>query len=190
MICLAGKTGAGKSVVARYLSVFYGFEWVRTRNVIRELLIDDAHAPPGKRLFQRRVDPIAISEMDLREFGAIILDVHRQVPLRKRLTKTIKRCHKPIVVDSIRDTVDVDSRTLIDKTVATWFVDCHDSIIEHRLATGRKIGDKRIKGGSPVDHTALSIRHEADDIIPNNGSLEELRWRVDDTLFARLDLHG
>ena len=32
IICLAGKTGAGKSVVARYLSVgFYGFDWIRTR---------------------------------------------------------------------------------------------------------------------------------------------------------------
>ena len=48
VICLAGKTGAGKSVIARYLSVFYGFEWVRTRNVIRELLIEDVAAPPGK----------------------------------------------------------------------------------------------------------------------------------------------
>src|SRR5204863_984954 len=39
VVCLGGKTGAGKSVVARYLSVFYGFEWMRTRNMIRELLI-------------------------------------------------------------------------------------------------------------------------------------------------------
>ena len=44
VICLAGKTGAGKSVVARYLSVFYGLEWVRTRNIIHELLIEDIEA--------------------------------------------------------------------------------------------------------------------------------------------------
>ena len=39
-----------------------------------------------------------------------------------------------------------------------------------------------------MDHTALSIRNEADDIVPNNGSLEELRWRVDDKLFESLSL--
>src|SRR4029077_1092966 len=69
VICLAGKTGAGKSVVARYLSVFYGFTWLRTRNVIRDLLIEDTAAPPNVRLSQRTVDPNAISEEDLREFG-------------------------------------------------------------------------------------------------------------------------
>ena len=41
VICLAGKTAAGKSVIARYLSVFYGFEWVRTRKIIVELLVED-----------------------------------------------------------------------------------------------------------------------------------------------------
>ena len=89
IICLAGKTGAGKSVVARYLSVFYGFEWIRTRDVIRDLLIEDMAAPPGKRLFERSIDPHNISEADLREFGAVILDVHKQVPLRKKLARTI-----------------------------------------------------------------------------------------------------
>jgi len=184
VICLAGKTGAGKSVIARYLSVFYGFEWVRTRNVIRDLLIEDIDAPPSKRLFQRRVDPNAVTEMDLREFGAIILDVYKQVPLRKELTRTIKKCDAPIVVDSIRDTVDVDSNAFGMKPILTWFVDCNDSIIQERLITKSKLGDKRSKTGSPVDRTASSIRHTADEVISNNGSLEELRWRVDDALFA------
>ncbi len=188
VICLAGKTGAGKSVIARYLSVFYGFEWVRTRNVIRELLIEDIDALPGRRLFQRLVDPSNISEIDLREFGAVVLNVHKQIPLRKKLTKTIKQCDPPIVVDAIRDTVDVDSNAFGKRPIVTWFVDCSDSIIQHRLLTKTKLGNKRIKTESPVDHTALSIRHNADNIIPNNESLEELRWRVDDTLFAATTL--
>src|SRR5258708_1588322 len=184
VICLAGKTGAGKSVIARYLSVFYGFEWIRTRNLIRELLLKDIHASPNKKLFHRPVDPNAISEMDLREFGALILDVHRQVPLRKKLTTTIRKSDEPVVVDSIRDIVDVDSGALGSRPVLTWFVDCNEAIIQHRLAAKMKLGDKRPKTGSPVDHTALSIRQTADNVISNDGSLEELRWRVDDTLFA------
>jgi dephospho-CoA kinase len=187
VICLAGKTGAGKSVIARYLSVFYGFEWIHTRDLIRELLLEDIDAAPSKKLFHQKVDRTAISEQDLREFGAMILDVHKQAPVRKRLTQTIKRyVDVPTVVDSIRDTVDVDFSALGQRPAVTWFVDCDDSIIQHRLATKMKLGDKRLKAGSPVDRTALSIRHTADRIIPNNGSLEELRWQVDNRLFEKL----
>jgi histidinol phosphatase-like PHP family hydrolase/predicted nuclease with RNAse H fold/dephospho-CoA kinase len=188
VICLAGKTGAGKSVIARYLAVFYGFEWIRTRDVIRDLLVEDISAPPGRRLFQRPVDPTGISESDLREFGAFLLDVHRQVPLRTKLTQTIQQRDTPIVVDSIRDTVDVDCKALAARPVVTWFVDSSDSIIQHRLAAKRKLDEQRLRSGSPVDHTAPIIRREADNIISNNGSLEDLRWRVDDTLFAATTL--
>jgi len=188
IICLAGKTGAGKSVVARYLSVFYGFEWIRTRDIIRDLLIEDMAAPPGKRLFERSVDTHNISEDDLRDFGAVILNIHKQVPLRKKLARTIRRCDWPTVVDSIRDIVDVAPNTVDKRPVMTWFVDCNDSIIQHRLLTRKKGGEKQPKTGSPVDRTALSIRHEAEKIIENNESLEELRWRVDDELFDHLSL--
>jgi predicted nuclease with RNAse H fold/dephospho-CoA kinase len=188
VICLAGKTGAGKSVVARYLSVFYGFGWVRTRDVIRELLVEDIDAPPSRKLYNRSVDPKAISESDLREFGATILDVHRQVPLRAKLADIIKQCDTPIVVDAIRDIADVDSTALGDRLVLTWFVECSDSIILRRLMTKTKLGEKREQTASRVDHTALSIRHQADEIIRNNESLEELRWRIDDSLFGELSL--
>lgn len=190
VICLGGKTGAGKSVVARYLSVFYGFEWVRTRNVIRDLLIDDVAAEPGKRLFNRTISPDAITEEDLREFGAVILNVYKQLPLRRKLTKTVRRFDVPVVVDSIRDVVDVDRKTLGSRPVLTWFVDCSDSIIRQRLEEKSKLGEKRLKTASPVDHTAEKVRRGADDIIPNSGSLEELRWQVDDRLFEKLELRG
>ena len=190
IICLAGKTGAGKSVVARYLSVFYGFEWIRTRDIIRDLLIEDMAAPPGKRLFERSVDPNNISEADLRDFGAVILNIHKQVPLRGKLTRTIRRCDWPTVVDSIRDIVDVAPNAFDERPVMTWFVDCNDSIIQHRMVARSKRSDKKMRTGSPVDHTAQSIRQEADKIVPNNDSLEDLRWRVDDTLFGLLDLCG
>jgi histidinol phosphatase-like PHP family hydrolase/predicted nuclease with RNAse H fold/dephospho-CoA kinase len=188
VVCLAGKTGAGKSVTARYLSVFYGFEWVRTRNVIRELLIEDAAAGPGAKLFSRSVAPDAITETDLREIGAIILDVYKQLPLRRKLTKTVQRLEAPVVVDSIRDMVDVDRAALRSRPVLTWFVDCDDSIIRQRVAEKSKMGEKRLKTGSPVDRTAEEVRGGAVEIIPNSGSLEELRWQVDDRLFSALCL--
>jgi histidinol phosphatase-like PHP family hydrolase/predicted nuclease with RNAse H fold/dephospho-CoA kinase len=188
VICLAGKTGAGKSVVARFLSVFYGFQWIRTRDLIRELLIDDVKASPTEKLFTRVVDPDRISELDLREFGSVILDVHKQVPLRQRLTDTIQRLDMPIVVDSIRDTIDVDSNAIGSRPLVIWFVDCNDSTIRQRLAGRKKLGERRVETSSPVDRTAFTIRREAESVVPNNGSLEELRWRIEDTLFGMLTL--
>jgi histidinol phosphatase-like PHP family hydrolase/predicted nuclease with RNAse H fold/dephospho-CoA kinase len=188
VICLAGKTGAGKSVIARYLSVFYGFEWIRTRDIIRDLLIDDIHAPSEKKMLRRPVNPDTISEMDLREFGAIVLDLYRQAPLRLRLTNAIKQRDVPVVVDSIRDTVDIDVCGLDSRPLLIWFVDCNDSLIQHRLTARTKLGERRLQTPSPADHVVPSIRREATRIIFNNGSLEELRWRVDDALFASMDL--
>ncbi|MGJ5816773.1 PHP domain-containing protein [Paludibaculum fermentans] len=188
IICLAGKTGAGKSVVARYLSIFYGFKWVRTRNIIEELLREDLTAPLEHRLSDLASRPDAISEEDLRTFGAVILTRHRQIPLRKKLSETLRRNVTPIVVDSIRDTVDVDPAIFGNRPVLTWFVDCSDSIINQRLATRAKVGEKRTSTGSPVDQTASSVRRHADALIPNGGTLEELRWRIDDTLFASITL--
>jgi histidinol phosphatase-like PHP family hydrolase/predicted nuclease with RNAse H fold/dephospho-CoA kinase len=188
VICLAGKTGAGKSVVARYLSVFYGFQWIRTRDIIRQLLIDDAKQPLEIRLSKLPLDTSFQSEQDLREFGAVILHDYKQIPLRKKLTKTIRESRQPIVVDSIRDTVDVDSAAVGERSVLTWFVDCEDAVIRHRLSTNTKSGEKRLATPSPVDQTALTILREADNVISNNASLEELRWRVDDTLFSGLHI--
>jgi len=187
IICLAGKTGAGKSVAARYLSAFYGFEWIHTRDLIRELLLEDVERPPDQRRYYRKVDRATVSEIELREFGALILDVYKQEPLRTKLAETIRQRSGPVVVDAIRDTVDIESRDF-ERPVLIWFVHCEDSIIRHRLTTRTKLGDKRLKTGSPVDHSAAFIRNIADNVIPNNGSLEELRWRVDDALFSGLRL--
>jgi histidinol phosphatase-like PHP family hydrolase/predicted nuclease with RNAse H fold/dephospho-CoA kinase len=188
IICLAGKTGAGKSVVARYLSVFYGFKWIRTRDVIRELLLDDLGKISSKRLFQGKVDPNAISENDLREFGALILNVHRQMPLRTKLASIIERTDAPVVIDSIRDSIDVNADWHSNRPLITMFVDCSETVIQQRLATRRKVDEKVMTTGSPVDRTAPSLRDAANLIVPNNGSLEELRWHIDDSLFQAITL--
>jgi histidinol phosphatase-like PHP family hydrolase/predicted nuclease with RNAse H fold/dephospho-CoA kinase len=188
VICLAGKTGAGKSVVARYLSVFYGFEWLRTRNLIGDLLKEDLAQPASLRLFSRVVDPKNITESDLRDFGATILDQYHQVPLRDKLTRVIAHSNLPVVVDSVRDVSDVEPSGLSGRPIIIWFVECSDSVIQHRLILRSKLGQARLKTPSPVDHTAPIMRRAARRTIGNNGTLEELRWRIDDTLFADLSL--
>ena len=186
VICLAGKTGAGKSVVARYLSVFYGFQWVRTRNIIADLLLDDVKRPREERLFESVTDPGAITEKDLQEFGAVILDKYKQEPLRQKLTELVLQLEGPIVVDSIRDARDIDHKCLPTRPLITWFVDCSDATIRDRLAKKTKLGEKRPTSASPVDRTAAFIRGDADYLISNSGTLEDLRWQVDDLLFGMI----
>jgi histidinol phosphatase-like PHP family hydrolase/predicted nuclease with RNAse H fold/dephospho-CoA kinase len=188
VICLAGKTGAGKSVVARYLTVFFGFEWIRTRDLIRTILLEDLSLPPGKRLSSIKVDPHTISEGVLNEFGAIVLHVHKQVPLRAALTRSLKTTPCPIVVDSIRDIVDISAEIREIKPVLTWFVDCDDSVIRQRLATRAKLEQKSALPLNAIDEKAALLRESATDTIRNNGTLEELRWKVDDTLFSTLTI--
>lgn len=188
IICLAGKTGAGKSVLARYLAVFYGFTWVRTRDVIRQLLMEDLQNAPSDRIFKKEIDPVHISESDLREFGAIILEVYKQQPLRRKLTATLKECDSPVVVDSIRDVVDIEAAAVENRPIVTWFVDCEEAVIQRRLVSKMKLGEKRIATSTPVDRTADILRQEAQQLLSNNGSLEELRWSIDDAIFSILTL--
>ena len=188
VICLAGKTGAGKSVAARYLSVFYGFRWIHTRDLIRELLIEDQSAQNGPHMFTRHVDLDQISESDLQEFGAIVLNVYKQIPLRKKLASVLTQCSEPCVVDSIRDFVDIEDHVRDKRPFLTWFIDSSEGVIQSRLKSKKKFAERRIRSGSPVDRTAPIIRERADAVILNNGSLEDLRWRIDDQLFDGLAL--
>ncbi len=189
IICLAGMTGAGKSVVARYLSVFYGFDWIRTRGLIRDLLIEDLEVPLSDRLFQRRVNADAITEQDLRDFGAVILNEYQQIPLRRKLSNTINGLSQPVVVDSVRDLADVDLDQVGNRPVMIWYIDCNDATRQQRISTKSKLGAKRPSGISSVDRMAPLLRERATNVIPNNGSLEELRWRVDDTLLDAIYIY-
>lgn len=184
IICLSGKTGAGKSVVARYLAVFYGFKWCKTRELILELLLEDAAAAANERLFQRPVSPETVTEKDLQDFGALILHQQGQVPLRRKLSEKIESSNVPIVVDAIRHPGDVTSAQLNGRPVVSWFVDCSDASIAMRLNLRARDGSKKTAEASPVDQTADKLRMHADSLIANSSSLEELRWRVDDAFFA------
>jgi predicted nuclease with RNAse H fold/dephospho-CoA kinase len=190
IICLAGKTGAGKSVVARYLSVFYGFEWIRTRNIIKLLLEEDLKRPVSKQLCRGMFNAADITEQDLRVFGAMILNDHKQVPLQHKLAQIVADCKLPMVVDSIRDVVDLEPSSVIDRPLLIWFLECSDSIIRNRLASKSKLGLARLKDPSPVDQTVPVMRRAAQRIVNNNGTLEELRWSVDNTLFADMTLRS
>lgn len=188
LICLAGKSGTGKTTIARYLAVFYGFKWIRTRDVIRSMLIDDITAPLKEKVFHRQVQKADITEADLHDFGVVILEKYKQVPLRERLTRLIKECDQPIVLDSIRDTQDIDRHQLPDRSINLWYVQASDARRLQRLKERPGSAPKLGKDENPIDQKTDVLSKEANYRIENQGSLEELRWSVDDELFRVVNL--
>ena len=183
VICLAGHSGVGKSVVARYLATIYGFEWIKTRNLIRELLIEDCEKPASKRLFDQNVDPTDIKETHLREFGFTIKEKYKQKPLREFLARKLGDQEVPVVVDAIRDPDDVSSGAL-NRPVYTWYMTAKESLSEKRIDERAKKDSTRTTGKAKLDKTVHEADFEISSVIENNGSLEDLRWRIDDELFS------
>jgi Histidinol phosphatase and related hydrolases of the PHP family len=183
VICLAGRNSAGKSTIARYLAVFYGFHWIRTRDLIKELLVEDIDSPPSRRIFSRSINKAAITEEDLQEFGIVVLEQYHQTPLRSRLMHTATEIQAPIVVDAVRDLIDIDRDVLSDRCVQLWYVDASESRLLQRSKDRLASGKSPLRD-HPIDQKTVSLQRASDRVIANNGTLEELRWRVDDSLFA------
>ena len=183
IICLGGKTGAGKSVVARYLALFYGFQWIRTLDIIRDLLIKDAASEPALRKYDKQIRADIITDQDLRDFGLLILEKYSQQPLRIRLGETINNFVSPIVVDSIRDLADIDDG-VIKRPVFIWFIECTDQAISNRLMEKSKIPSFRNRPSmNPIDQRTGMLREHCHHVISNTSTLEELRWKIDDIIF-------
>ncbi len=182
VIALAGRTAAGKSTVARYLAVFYGFRWIKTRDVIKALLLADIAAPAGQRIFQRPLDADGITDVDLTEFGTIILQEHHQGSIPAKLAELVGNVDGPVVVDAMRDVIDVEPERLPERAVLVWYIDTSEA----RLLQRRR--QRTVRAAPPalldaIDQKAHVLREHADRRIANSGSLEDLRWRIDDAFF-------
>lgn len=184
VICLAGNLGSGKSIVGRYLALFYGFRWIRTRDIIRALLLEELAAPPTQRIFHRQLTCETITEADLKDFGLLILQQYHQVPLREKLMQIISPCAEPVVVDSIKDIMDVEPSQLTDRFTELWFVETPANQLSQRLKDREAVTDKIADTNHPIDAKIKVLRESAKRIIFNAGTLEELRWQIDDQLFS------
>jgi predicted nuclease with RNAse H fold/dephospho-CoA kinase len=184
IICLAGKTGAGKSVISRYLALFYGFRWIRTRDLIRDILLQDAKRDVKARMSPTEVTSETITDQHLRDFGVLILEKYKQEPLRRALNEAIEKYHAPTVIDSIRDVTDLDFETNRKREIHIWYIDCNDSLISNRLSEKSKIRGYRGRCvAHSIDQNIGNVRKRCDRVIANIGTLEDLRWKIDDSLF-------
>jgi predicted nuclease with RNAse H fold/dephospho-CoA kinase len=186
IICLAGKTGAGKSVVARYLALFYGFRWIRTRNLIHEILIEDCKVDRARRMYPKDLAPDTITDQHLRDFGVMVLEKYQQKPLRNKLRIAIHKTDEALVVDSIRDIADLNISD-VKRPIYIWFIECADSLINNRLAEKSKVSSFKGRSATyPIDQNIATLREHSDFVLLNASTLEDLRWKIDDALFSIL----
>jgi histidinol phosphatase-like PHP family hydrolase/predicted nuclease with RNAse H fold/dephospho-CoA kinase len=188
VLCLAGKTATGKSTVARYLAVFYGFQWIRTRDVIRALLIDDIVAPASEKIFDGPLTEDRITDEHLRDFGIVILERYRQAPLRSKLMELVRATKTAVVIDAMRDVVDLDFQQLGERSSRLWYIQTTEARLHQRLR--ERVGDPVASASSvpAIDQKADVLQAKADAVIANNGTLEQLRWSIDDAFFASFQL--
>jgi histidinol phosphatase-like PHP family hydrolase/predicted nuclease with RNAse H fold/dephospho-CoA kinase len=187
VICLAGRTAAGKSTVARYLAVFYGFRWIRTRDVIRALLLDDIAAPPSQKMFRRKLSENRITDTDLSEFGRVVLEQYHQAPMPGKLMQLISDAGMPVVVDAMRDIVDVDDKQLLNRVVQLWYIDSTENRLLQRRRDRQNTTPTELIAA--IDQNTPMLRERADSLIANNGTLEDLRWRIDDAFFETVQFN-
>ena len=161
----------------------FGFTWVRTRPLLSDLPLNSLKSSRISRSLDERIDSDAITEEQSQKNDETILEKHKQVPFRNTLTDLVAHLEGPVVVDSIHYALDLNRDALGERPALIWFVDCSDAMIRERLTKKVKPDQRRSMAGSPVDPTASQSRNLADYFIPNSGSLEDLRWCVDDTLF-------
>jgi dephospho-CoA kinase/predicted nuclease with RNAse H fold len=183
VICLAGKTGAGKSVVARYLALFFGFHWIKTRDIVHDLLVDDIRRQPEGRMFPKVADEHSIKEADLNEFGILLLEKYQQKPFLNKLHDMVTAQEQPVVVDAVRDLADYETLEALGAEVVLWFVDTSAAIIHKRFNQRSKAKQQPAKMIERIDQKTSILKTNASRYLPNDATLEELRWRIDDELF-------
>jgi len=184
IICLYGKPGSGKSVVSRYLALYYGFHWIKTREIILNLI---------------RKDPINISSCNMaklpcnsfedinsNETNNLYLSKHSCELLRDYLIKTLSDIDRAIVIDSILDLKAFDCFIKQDREIYIWYL-CRQSskISKYIPQDGTIIKDRLDFNHETVANYDL-IKDHADFMLYNSSTLENLHRLVDNTLFSQI----
>lgn len=184
IVFLSGTPNSGKSVIARYLVLFYGFKWIKISELLLKLIDDNFDCIASKRL---KIDPAKdVTASQFNKFQKIIQNEYKQEPLKKSISKIIKSSNVPIVVDSynfLNGPIDIDMDIdLKVKKPFTWHVLCSGFMVKSINAKKNSVKSKY----KLLESKNNNQKESADFIIENNGTLEYLHRVIDDTLFNKM----
>ena len=158
----AGRIGAGKTSAAQYLSSAYGFQYTRYSEVLGDWL---ASGPTGRKTLQ--------------EFGWEVMAGGRQVELNARLIARLDRSQSA-AIDGLRHPIDF--HCLSYAFGAAFHVLFLDAAAETRFKRKPRFSayDKfQAADSRPVEAHIDSLKPFATATIPTEGSVEDLRHRLD-----------
>ncbi len=175
VIGITGRMGAGKTSAGRYLSLRYGFQYLRYSLVLSEWLAKDSE-----------------TKAHLQEVGWEVMAGGMQVELNRRLIAQIKP-HADAAVDGLRHPVDYKSLT--DSFASSFYLLYIESPREERWNRlkdrGRYTSLESFEHADlhPVEQQIESLRASATSVLHNEGSLKDLYQTLDQTI-QRLKKEG
>jgi histidinol phosphatase-like PHP family hydrolase/predicted nuclease with RNAse H fold len=196
ILFLTGPTSAGKSTLALYLTAYYNAYTIRTRDIIRSLLVGDGNLVGANRKFARYLGRSTedIPASVLRDFGVLIRDSHEQKPLIQALLQQIGRRKQIIVVDAARTDKEIAALKRPTKaSVVHWHVDAPFEVRQQRfLRRSEERSDnmaREFAAYHAIDMTSFGLARSADAILYNNTTLEQFHVLIDESLFQYLELN-
>jgi dephospho-CoA kinase len=144
--------------------------------------------PIEKHMYTKPVDEHSIQEIDLDEFGILLLEKCHQKPIIDRIRDLVAAQKRPVVVDAVRDIADYVSLPNLKHEVKLWFIDAPEAAIQKRLESRQNGRTRSVALMNRIDQRMDILKTQAQQILQNNASLEDLRWKIDDELFALLEM--
>lgn len=186
LICLTGKPDAGKSVVSRYLALYYGFQWINTSKFLYDSFIEISH---NDICFNhKQINSYICTENRLRmgESNSPTIDDHSNLVLKNSLTDIVLTIGKPIVIDSIKTFDELDFSIIMSKKIYFWQI-IRPTVRSIKRPFGQKyLFNNIINERLHIDADILKQHNEI--YIINDGTLEKLHWSIDNCLFEMFNI--
>jgi dephospho-CoA kinase len=166
VIGIAGRKGSGKTSAGKYLGSAYGFQYLRYSQVLSEWLAND---PEGKS--------------HLQEIGWEVMAGGKQAELNRRLIAQIIP-GVDVAVDGLRHPVYYES--LRNSFLSSFHLLYIDSPAEDRWERLKRrgryanLGSFKAADSHPVEQQIDLLRTNAEKVIRNEGSLQDLCTTLDE----------
>jgi dephospho-CoA kinase len=165
VIGITGRIGSGKTSVGKYLNSAHGFQYIRYSQVLSDWL---ATAPEAKA--------------HLQEVGWEVMEGGKQMELNRRLIAQIQP-DVNVAVDGLRHPIDYESlRSSFYSSFHLLFLDSSAQVRWERLkGKGRYTTSAIFEAADlhPVEQQIESLRKNAERVISNSSSLQDLYQTVD-----------
>lgn len=163
-----GRTGAGKTCAAKYLSVRYGFQYTRYSQVLQEWLSSGS-----------------TDRDQLRSLGWDVMAGGQQAELNRRLIAGLDR-ERNAAIDGLRHRIDFESlSSAMTSSFCLIFLEVRPAVRFERLRLRFASEEQfRIADSAPVEAHIEELKPVATAVISNEGPLESLHQLLDEWIAA------